>query len=197
MRNKIRQFILKQIGKIGYYPKRIKFRESTRYAKEVFGNKPITIAEIGVDEGKNSLVILENLNVEKIYLIDPYEDYEGYRAIEGVSEKNYINSARKSAMNRLRKYKDKIVWVREYSEKAADKIPKCDFIYVDGNHHYEYVKKDLKLFFDKVKDGGVFAGHDIERKGVFKAVSEFVVKNKLDSWASYPDWIIRKPLKKK
>lgn len=183
----MKDMILKLIGKTGYYPKRIGFRESTRYAKETFKNKPIIVTEVGVDEGKNALNILKNLNVEKIYLIDPYNDNESYGA-----DKDYIEKAKKSAIKRLRKYKEKITWLYEYSDDAIAKIPMCDYIYVDGNHHYQYIKKDLELYFDKVKDGGVFAGHDIENKEVFKAVSEVVVNNKLEGWVSYPDWIIRK-----
>ncbi len=182
----MRDLILKIMGKIGYYPKRIKFRESTRYAKEIFKDKPITVTEIGVDEGKNTLNILQNLNVKKIYLIDPYSDYEDYGA-----KTNYINKAKTDAIKRLKKYKDKIVWIYDFSDKAINKIPECDFIYVDGNHHYDFIKEDLKLYFPKVKRGGIFAGHDIEQKGVFRAISRFIVRNKLNGWVGYPDWIIR------
>merc|ERR1711988_1795637 len=35
-----------------------------------------------------------------------------------------------------------------------------DFIYLDGDHSYKGVKQELPLFWDKVRPGGVLAGHD-------------------------------------
>ena len=35
-----------------------------------------------------------------------------------------------------------------------------DFIYLDGAHDYVNVKKELFLYWPKVKPGGVIAGHD-------------------------------------
>ena len=35
-----------------------------------------------------------------------------------------------------------------------------DWVYIDGNHLYEFVKKDVELSFQKVKPGGVIAGDD-------------------------------------
>jgi hypothetical protein len=48
-----------------------------------------------------------------------------------------------------------ILWVDPFIDKES-----CDFVYIDGNHSYSHVKEDLRLWFPKVKRGGVFAGHD-------------------------------------
>ena len=45
--------------------------------------------------------------------------------------------------------------------------------------------RSVDIFVDRAKKA-------IEEKGVFKAVSEFVVENKLNAWCNYPDWIIQK-----
>ena len=47
------------------------------------------------------------------------------------------------------------------------------FVYIDGNHEYGFVKKDLELFYPKLKSNGVLAGHDYQYKGVNVAVDEF------------------------
>ena len=54
-----------------------------------------------------------------------------------------------------------------------------DWIYIDGNHLYDYVKQDLELYYPKVKPGGYITGDDygVEgwwSNGVQKAVDEFV-----------------------
>jgi len=35
-----------------------------------------------------------------------------------------------------------------------------DFVYLDGDHSYEGVKAEIPLYWEKVKRGGVLAGHD-------------------------------------
>ncbi len=55
-----------------------------------------------------------------------------------------------------------------------------DWIYVDGDHSYEFVKKDLELFFPKVKSGGYITGDDYVWWGPFlgfgvkKAIDQFL-----------------------
>jgi hypothetical protein len=49
-----------------------------------------------------------------------------------------------------------------------------DFIFIDGLHEYEQVKKDCISFFPKVRKWGLFSGHDYTViPGVHRAVCEF------------------------
>lgn len=111
-------------------------RHSVRFAKKHFNNKPITAIEIGTLWGKNALSILKELNIEKIYLIDPYESYEKYNQPH---TKKVLPKAELNARKRLSKYGEKIVWVKKYSDEAINYIQnKIDFVYIDGNHEYVY-----------------------------------------------------------
>jgi hypothetical protein len=50
-----------------------------------------------------------------------------------------------------------------------------DFVYIDGDHKYEEVKRDIECWFPKVKKGGCIGGHDYGKKnylGVRRAVKE-------------------------
>jgi predicted O-methyltransferase YrrM len=40
-----------------------------------------------------------------------------------------------------------------------------DAVFIDGNHSYEYVKKDLENYYPKVKIGGIVALHDANFEG--------------------------------
>ena len=40
-----------------------------------------------------------------------------------------------------------------------------DAVFIDGNHSYEYVKKDLENYWHKVRDGGIIAMHDVNFEG--------------------------------
>jgi len=77
-------------------------------------------------------------------------------------------------------YMNKVSVMKGKSEDLVSKFNKddLDFIYIDGSHEYEYVKKDLE-WADKVKSGGIIGGHDYDCKslGVIQAVNEFVAKN--------------------
>ena len=42
---------------------------------------------------------------------------------------------------------------------------KYDAVFIDGNHSYEYVKKDLENYLPKVKKGGIVALHDVNFEG--------------------------------
>jgi len=110
------------------------------------------------------------------------------------------------AMQRLKPFEDRIVWLYLRSDEAVDKIPDMlDFVYIDGNHSYEYVKRDIENYHCLVKPGGFVGGHDytsnIDPRYVIKvkkAVDEFVTKygyklfvrpyRKSDDW---PDWWVR------
>lgn len=54
-----------------------------------------------------------------------------------------------------------------------------DFIFIDGDHSYEAIKKDLELYVPKIRAGGLVMGHDHNEHnpGVVKAVKEFSPKN--------------------
>ena len=70
--------------------------------------------------------------------------------------------------------------IRKKSEDAVDDIPnELDFVYIDGNHHYDYVKKDVEMYFPKVRQGGIFGGDNYNNKKharVREVVDEFFKK---------------------
>lgn len=163
--------------------------------------KDLIGAEIGVYKGEHAESLLENLSIKKLYLIDPYKLYDEYD--EG--KKHYgidqdpLDLVEREAQKRLEKYSDKIIWVKKMSTDALIDIPNnLDFVYIDGNHQYEFVKKDIETYYPKIKLGGILGGHDMyngfcfEHNGVVQAVAEFVVKNNLQLYVELPDWWVVK-----
>lgn len=158
--------------------------------------------EIGVYKGLHALSLLETMEIERLYLIDPYEMYEKYlegHAHYGVDQVP-LSAAQQEAIDRLKNYDDKIVWLNLLSEDAVKNIIEdLDFVYIDGNHAYDFVKQDIQNYWPKLKSGGILGGHDFyngycrEHDGVVKAVSEFAVYNNLTLQVELPDWWIKKP----
>ena len=126
--------------------------------------KDIVGAEVGVYEGGHAKDILKNDNIKKLYLIDTFE--------------------LKGLMQNIAPFLDRInLMIPMSSEDASKKIPdkSLDFVYVDADHTYENCKKDLNLWWGKVKDGGILCGHDfsVDMLGVVRAVVEFTLENRL------------------
>jgi predicted O-methyltransferase YrrM len=190
----IKKIIIKIISyttfKLGILLRRNNPRISTEKFSEL--GKDLVGVEIGTCTGYNAKTILKRVDIKKLYLVDPYTDYE-----ELTDNNPNLSKSEKDAQNLLKKYSDKIIWVKKLSMDAVNDIPnELDFVYIDGNHRYEYVKKDMELYFPKLKKGGILAGHDIENAtcpehdGLVTAVIEFALKNGLQLYIRAPDWII-------
>lgn len=178
------------IGFVKNYP----YRSATNFANNLFKHKKeIICAEIGTFEGDHALYMLQKLkNTKKLYLIDPWELYEKYH--EQKNSNIILNKAYNKTMSKLKKYTGKIEIIRKYSNTAIKDVPNnLDYVYIDGNHDYKYVINDMILYYEKLKKGGILAGHDISYPGVSKAFCEFVTKNNIKKpMIKNMDWIIIK-----
>jgi predicted O-methyltransferase YrrM len=50
-------------------------------------------------------------------------------------------------------------------------------VFIDAAHDYESVKRDLAAWWPKVRDGGIFSGHDYDWHEVKRAVDEHAAAN--------------------
>jgi len=156
---------------------------------------PLVGVEIGIYRGGNTQRILDKLQIKHIYLVDPYINYPEYSAKLNLEILLIatIETAYKIAEKRLQPYKDKISFIFEKSEDAADKIPdNLDFVYIDGNHSYDYIKNDIETYYPKVRQGGIIGGHDIRLKDIERVTVGFAYKHDLELNIDPPDWWIIK-----
>jgi predicted O-methyltransferase YrrM len=124
--------------------------------KKINGN---IIVEIGTWKGDFADFLLENSTNTTLYAVDPYIKYTEFNdSCNDYVDDNFYNDVK----NRLEtKFGDRIKMVRKTSYDAVDDIPNnIDFLYIDGNHKYSYVFKELQLYYDKVKPGGFIIGDD-------------------------------------
>jgi hypothetical protein len=60
-----------------------------------------------------------------------------------------------------------------------------NFIFIDGDHSYEGIKRDLECWLPKIKDGGIIAGHDYHYDPIKRAVKEiFGISDYSDPWGN-------------
>jgi hypothetical protein len=163
--------------------------------------KKLIGAEIGVCGGEHAISLLKTLDIDKLYLIDPYTMYEEYT--EG--QKHYGKDQRKlseteiAAKKILSEHESKIVWIKELSSDAVNFIvEELDFVYIDGNHAESFVMADIQNYYPLVKNGGLIGGHDFyngfqtEHDGVVNAVIEWAYTHEKKLKVELPDWWIEK-----
>lgn len=150
--------------KLGLDIRKYQLRKMNAFLKEHYKNKELVGVEIGVEFGEHALETLENLNMKKLYLIDPYCYYDGYKEGDlGIRTENIQSDSEIFANKLLKKYSDKVVWIRKISDEALEDIKeKVDFVYIDGNHEYDFVKNDIKNYSKLVKQDGIIGGHDFK-----------------------------------
>ncbi|MDO8997140.1 MAG: class I SAM-dependent methyltransferase [Sediminibacterium sp.] len=165
-------------------------RPSTLKALEVFGNNPIRVIEIGCYTGINAKNILSILNVKEFVVIDPYEKYDEFPDYNI----SLLAKAEKIALKRLQSSNTKITWVKEYSNDAIPFLnDKYDFIYIDGNHEFDFAYQDMVNYYQLLSPGGVMGGHDISDSGVHKALFKFLKDYDIQNFGiKEPDWYIQK-----
>jgi hypothetical protein len=116
-------------------------------------------AEIGTFKGEFSKQILKNWN-GTLYMIDVWRPL-GDEYLDASNHSQHAD-AYSETMNNISGYEDRGIMVRATSEVAADMFEdfSLDFVYIDANHAYDFVKQDIKLWYPKVKQNGYLCGHD-------------------------------------
>ena len=147
--------------------------------------------EIGVHYGNNALNILKALSIKQLYLIDPYDSY----VEKGIFWKTKYKDIYKEVRKKFEKYKVKVKFIKRKSIDAIELIPnRLDFVYIDGNHTFKAVKKDIESYYPKVKNGGIIGGHDFDSPNVLAAVIFCIIKYNLyrDFRFNRRDWWVVK-----
>lgn len=148
--------------------------------------------EIGSYSGESTLLFASSLAFDNIYCIDPFDGEEEMNLISG---KNWEQVKEEFKFN-TKYYKGngselgetKISLIQDYSYNVADQFEdkSIDFIYIDGSHKVEDIRKDIDLYLPKLKNDSFFAGHDYNWPGVKELLDEYSdeVMNFMDeSWA--------------
>ena len=159
--------------------------------RQVLGRMPkrSVCAEIGVWRGDFSATILHQVKPKRLHLIDPWRFVDsGSHAQSWYGGRIAKDQADMDAMHtRVRRrfaapIEDGTVVIdRRDSAEAASDLPEgyFDWVYVDGDHAYEGIRRDLRLYRPLVKAGGFICGDDYRDDewwgdGVIRAVDELV-----------------------
>jgi predicted O-methyltransferase YrrM len=138
-------------------------------------------AEIGVGGGIYSEMICQEVPGVKLYCVDWWEPYAGYRDIK---DPEHLETDYKNAQVRLRSYNTQII--KAYSGDAAKQFydGSLDFVYIDANHDSPYIDEDIREWSKKVRPGGIVSGHDYMEghRDVMRIVDDYTYTHKIDPW---------------
>lgn len=134
--------------------------------------------EVGTRAGAYSKVLCKKNPNLHLTCVDPWMAYSRLKqdrqdaffreAVENLKDHN-VTILRKTSMDGLNKFKD----------------GSLDFVYIDGNHEFDFACQDIICWSHKVKKGGVIAVHDyyhFYRAGVVQAVDAYTSAHKIDPW---------------
>lgn len=158
--------------------------------------------EVGTERGKYAEQIAQV--VSKLYVVDLWKNYPGYR--EHVSDREYEDIL-SDAHKRLDKYDTGFIRADSVSASKLFEDNYLDGVYLDANHTREAVYNDLVSYFPKVKSGGIISGHDYNtgfgkkdgsEYGVIEAVNKFAEEQGVEELFIYdgdnrnPSWMFKK-----
>lgn len=147
----------------------------------------VVMAEIGCYAGESTKLFMESGKIIVMYCIDIWEDE--LNIFKNINNNHNFELVEKTFDNNVKDYN--VVKLKMTSKMSSQFLPKLDVVYIDANHEYEYVKKDIEVSLYKLKSNGIICGHDYneESPGVIRAVNEFFGKpDKIfsdSSWAVY------------
>jgi len=185
------------------------FYQLLKVVFDAYDKQPV-VAELGVLRGENALNLYNALNPKKMVLIDswspaannayspfdqlppwvdPVEKYAYYYGGPMYEMATYD----KLYQECLSKFadKDNVTIIRAETIAAIDEIgprtgiEKFDLVYIDANHQYEYILRDLMYYQDLVADDGFILLNDCchslqgtkQNLGVLEAMSSFIKRS--------------------
>jgi predicted O-methyltransferase YrrM len=128
-----------------------------------------TIVEVGSYVGRSTRALGDHVaNGGKVYAFD---DWLGAREVKD-SMKDGLFEEFSTNLADLIESKKVIPIKMDHSGVCSLLFDKPDMIFIDGDHSYENVLRDIKLWKPVLADGGLLCGHDIGWDGVYRATME-------------------------
>ena len=130
--------------------------------------------EVGVKEGENLFFIMNHCPGLKMVGVDAWEqqlsekDGENYQSWNMGDMFNEVRAKAETYEN--------LRIIKAFSVHAAKQFEdkSLDFVFIDAQHTYDSLTKDIIAWSPKIKEDGMLLGHDIHFPGVLKAVKELV-----------------------
>lgn len=131
-----------------------------------------SMAEVGSWQGESTTIFAYYLPSTKIYSVEPFiQNYDP----DLFAAKQSMEIIESNYKERISKFVN-IEHLKMTSKQSMEKFENnsLDFVYIDGDHRYEYVKEDIEGWIKKICKGKYIGGHDYGMPGVLKAIKEIL-----------------------
>lgn len=153
---------------------------------ECFARRGVGV-ELGVHLGLNARDLLRVTRPTKLHLVDPWAEMRGadhenswYERVDQAEMDGYHDAVVKMFTPHIRRGTVEIHRMMSWDAMAQFADNSLDWVYVDADHSYEAVKRDLETCYAKVKPGGMIGGDDYKLGGwwgdsIVRAVHELLI----------------------
>jgi len=128
--------------------------------------------EIGAYKGRSSSYLaVEIVNSGKNIKLDCIDswDNEDFKRYWNSQEEGLGDGVYKNFVRNISPVRDRINVIKGNSWETANlyKDNSLDFVFIDADHEYDSVYKDINAWLPKVKKGGLLSGHDYYFDGAY------------------------------
>ncbi len=141
-----------------------------------------TGAEVGVAEGRYSKMMCDHNPGVRLLCVDTWNRYRGNQrgGPQRQHDRNY------GIAQRILAPFDTTI-AKAFSMDAVRDVglESLDFVYIDGNHNFDYVMQDIIEWGKRVRRGGIISGHDyyhFRDAGVVEAVDVYAYAHGIKEW---------------
>jgi len=144
--------------------------------------------ELGVQAGEFFESVAQKWQIADLYvLVDIWATQNNYAdaANKDIKEQLQLMNLAISVGDKMKRngYVKEVELCRNFTSECVNNYPDgyFDFIYVDARHDYKGVRMDIEMWWPKLKEGGIMAGHDyltqFDLSGIYTASFVIVIKD--------------------
>lgn len=165
--DRVHYFIAKALG-LPYFGGVLKAGQLSKYrvkpmktlARSLEANKDII--EVGSWAGQSARLWAAEVGNGTLTCIDHWQGAES--SPDSMNEATQNDEIYKLFLHNTQEYRSKIRIIPRSSDVAIELVKdnKYDIVYIDGDHEYTQVKKDIENYKELVREGGYICGDDLE-----------------------------------
>lgn len=134
------------------------------------------IVEVGSYQGRSTRALGENVR-KKVYAFDDWNEshnLDDVPSLAGFYDPSSCLTLFESFCANLADLiqEGKIIPIRTDHARVPELPELADMVFIDGDHHYENVKRDILTWLPRLRSGGLLCGHDSHIVEVMQAVNE-------------------------
>ena len=155
-------------------------------------------AELGACRGNNAVQLFFRTKPSTMFLVDKWVKMDRDHEMTDLWYDDYSDSVAEIFAEEIEQ--GMVVLRKQHTTSFLGSLPDdcLDWVYLDSNHHYQNVSREIDLSLKKVKSGGYIMGHDyfpnpkIWGTSVIRAVNERIQNQDIamkaitnEAWPTY------------